>query len=83
MNDVERQVLAALRELDSLVQAMRTASPKQNLMPVFEKIDTLTRELGPAADHQLLHYLHKKSYEKALRHLEGREAQGASGASRT
>lgn len=82
MNDVERQVLASLRELDAMAKAMKNASPKPNLIPVFDRLDKLARELGPGADHQLLHYLHKKSYEKALRHLEDREAQSASGVSR-
>jgi hypothetical protein len=78
MNDVERQVLESLRELDAMAKAMPAAHPKPNLIPVFDKLDQLTARLGPGADHSLLHYLHKKSYEKALRYLEGREnAQGS------
>jgi hypothetical protein len=82
MNETEREILATLRDLEAKVEAMRTDSPKPNLLPVFEKLETLTRALGPEADHSLLHYLHKKSYEKARLHLEGRDAENARGACR-
>jgi len=82
MNETEIELLATLRDLEAKVAAMPTASPKPNLLPVFEKIDALTRALGPDADHSLLHYLHKKSYEKARLYLEGRDAENARGACR-
>lgn len=73
MNETEREILATLNDLEAKVQSMKTANPKPNLLPVFEKLDELTRQLGPQADHSLLHYLHKKSYEKARLYLEERE----------
>jgi len=82
MNDTEREILGALQELDRMVQSMKTANPKPNLMPVFERLDTLTGRLGAQGDASLLHYLHKKSYEKARLHLEGRDAENARGACR-
>ena|SRR5688572_15589204 len=82
MNETEIELLATLRDLEAKVQAMRTADPKPSLLPVFEKLDTLTRQLGQDADHSLLHYLHKKSYEKARLYLEGRDAENARGACR-
>ena len=82
MSETERQILASLQELDRLVQTMRTANPKPNLLPIFERLDALTLELGAAADPSLLHYLRKKSYEKARVFLEGRDAENARGACR-
>jgi hypothetical protein len=80
MTDTEREILAALRELDSLVQSMKTANPKPDLLPTFARLDTLTAQLGRGTDPSLLHYLHKKSYEKARLLLEGRDAENARGA---
>ena len=79
MNETEREILVTLQDLEARVRSMQTANPKPNLLPLFEKLDALTRKLGPAADHSLLHYLHKKSYEKARLHLEGRDAENARG----
>ena len=63
--DILKNILAALVELDNTVKTMPTANPKPNLMPLFARIDELTKQLPRDADPQLLHYLHKKSYEKA------------------
>lgn len=82
MNETEREILATLQDLEAKVRTMQTATPKPNLLPVFDKLETLTNQLGPDADHSLLHYLHKKSYEKARLHLEGRDAENARGACR-
>ena len=82
MNETEREILATLNDLEAKVQSMKTVNPKPNLLPVFEKLDDLTRKLGPTADHSLLHYLHKKSYEKARIYLEGRDTENARGACR-
>ena len=79
MNDTEREILATLQDLETKVQGMKTANPKPNLLAVFERLDTLTRELGPKGDPSLLHYLHKKSYEKARLYLEGRDAENTRG----
>ena len=79
MNETEREILSTLKDLDEKVRSMKTANPKPNLLPVFEKLDGLTARLGPGGDPSLLHYLHKKSYEKALLYLEGRDAENARG----
>jgi len=76
---IEREILSALNELDELVRSMKTATPKPNLLPTFERLDTLTSRLGRAADPTLLHYLHKKSFEKARLYLQGREAENERG----
>lgn len=78
-NSVEHNLLNALLELDSAVKAMPTANPKPNLLPIFSRIDELTRQLPKQTDPQLLHYLHKKSYEKARLYLQDRDAENARG----
>ena len=79
MTATEQNILRALVELDGAVKAMATANPKPNLVPLFARLDELTRQLPPQAEPQLLHYLHKKSYEKARLFLEGRDAENAAG----
>jgi len=79
MTDVEKSLLKALIDLDTAVKSMPTANPKPNLVPLFMHLDELTRKLPPNADPGLLHYLHKKSYEKARLFLEGRDAENRLG----
>lgn len=76
---MERNLLDVLVELDNAVKAMPTANPKPNLMPLFNRIDDLTKQLPRDTDPALLHYLHKKSYEKARLYLQGRDAENQAG----
>jgi hypothetical protein len=76
---IEKNILTAIVELDNAVKSMPTANPKPNLLPLFARIDGLTKQLPRDADPQLLHYLHKKSYEKARLWLQGREAENQAG----
>jgi hypothetical protein len=76
---VETELLAALTQLAETVQAMPTANPKPSLLPIFARLDELTRQLPRQADAALLHYLHKKSYEKARLFLQGRDAENQAG----
>ncbi len=78
-NSLEKSLLAALLDLDQAVRSMPTANPKPNLMPLFNHIDELTKQLPRNADPALLHYLHKKSYEKARLFLQGRDAENQAG----
>jgi len=71
MSETEQAILQALVELDAAVKSMAAANPKPDLRPLFARIDELTGQLPRDADPNLLHYLHKKSYEKARVHLEG------------
>ncbi|MEW6304499.1 MAG: hypothetical protein AB1705_13560 [Verrucomicrobiota bacterium] len=82
MNETEQAILDALIDLDQKVKSMRTANPKPNLLPVFARLEELARQLPKDADPDLLHYLHRKSYEKALLLLQGRNAENAKGACR-
>ena len=79
MNEIERQILEAILELERAVQSIPTARHKPNLVPLFGRIDELTARLPRATDTTLLHYLHKKSYEKARLYLQGRDAENQLG----
>jgi hypothetical protein len=78
-SSVEKDLLKALVELAETVKAMPAANPKPSLLPVFSRLDELTRQLPPGTDPALLHYLHKKSYEKARFYLQGRDAENQAG----
>ena len=79
ISTVESDLLVALVHLDDAVKSMPTANPKPSLLPIFYRIDELTRQLPRNADPTLLHYLHKKSYEKARLYLQGRDAENQAG----
>jgi len=75
----EQQLLTALSQLDETVKTLATAKPKPSLLPLFTRIDELTQQLPRDTDPTLLHYLHKKSYEKARLFLQGRDAENQAG----
>jgi len=79
MTDTENAILQSLLELDATIKTMPAANPKPNLLPLFERIDALTRQLPRDTDAGLLHYLQKKSYEKARLFLQGRDSENAQG----
>lgn len=79
MTGIEQSLLQTLLELESAIATMRTANPKPDLLPLFTRIDELTAQLPRGTDPGLLHYLHKKSYEKARLHLQGRDAENQAG----
>ncbi|HWD93741.1 MAG TPA: hypothetical protein VG938_15480 [Verrucomicrobiae bacterium] len=79
MSETEKAILQSLVELDTAVKAMPAANPKPNLLPIFSRLDELTRQLPKNTPPDLLHYLHKKSYEKARLWLEDHGAEIARG----
>ena len=79
MTSLENEILESLNELDQAVAQLSSQQGQPNLMALFEKIDQQTASLPRDADPSLLHYLHKKSYEKARLFLMGRDAENASG----
>lgn len=79
MTETEKNILESLIALDHAVKSLRTAHPKPDLRAIFARLERLTEELPPHSDPSLLHYLHKKSYEKARLALEGRDAENARG----
>lgn len=79
MSENESAILKTLVELEAAVGQMRTANPKPSLLPIFARLDELTAKLPRGTEPDLLHYLHKKSYEKARLWLQGREAENQRG----
>ena len=82
MTEQEQSVLEALKELEAAIKSLPGANPKPNLQTYFARLDELTRQLPRGTDPNLLHYLHKKSYQKARLFLEGRDAENAEGTCR-
>ena len=79
MTEIETKILQEIIGLEQAVKSMPTAHPKPNLLPRFSRLDELTRQLPPGTDPTLLHYLQKKSYEKARLFLQGRDAENTTG----
>jgi hypothetical protein len=79
MTSIEQNILSALLDLENAVRSLAAAQSKPSLLPLFAKIDDLTRQLPKETDPTLFHYLHKKSYEKARLWLEGRDAENTAG----
>jgi hypothetical protein len=79
MSGTETEILETLLELERLIQSLPTANPKPSLLPVFSRLDELTAKLPRGTSPDLLHYLHKKSYQKARLFLQGRDAENAEG----
>ena len=82
MSTTEQDILQTLIELENAVKTMGGTNPKPDLSPMFRRIDALTDQLPKDTDAALLHYLHRKSYEKARLWLEGRDAQNQGGSCR-
>jgi len=76
---LEKNLLNTLVELDVAVKAMPSANPKLDLLKLFARIDELVKQLPCDSDPILLHYLHKKSYQKARLYLQGRDMENAAG----
>jgi hypothetical protein len=65
MSETENAILITLRSLET------SAAQRGNVVPLLSELDRLTRTLPPGSNPDLLHYLHKRSYEKARLLLEG------------
>lgn len=79
MTETEQAILQTLNELDAAAKSMPNAQPKPNLLPLFDRLDTLARQLPRGAPSDLKHYLDRKSYEKARLLLQGRDAENQRG----
>jgi hypothetical protein len=78
-SSLKKNLLNALVELDAAVKALPSANPKPDLLPLFVRIEELAKQLPRDTDPALLHYLHKKSYEKARLFLQGCDAENQVG----
>ena len=74
MTPIEQQILDSLTTLEAAVARMATANPKPDLLPIFARLDDLTRQLPRDTEPDLLHYLHRKSYQKACALLRQRQS---------
>ena len=79
MTTIERSIRDTLIELEDAVRGVAKSHPKPDFIALFERIDQLTDQLPKETDPALLHYLRKKSYEKARLWLDGRDAENATG----
>jgi hypothetical protein len=79
MTDIEQDILDALTELDRGVAAMKTAVPKPDLVPLFQRLQAFASQLPSETHGRLIHYLANGSYEKARLWLLGREPENRRG----
>ncbi len=79
MTEPEKAVLECLLELERTVQSMASINPKPDLLPLFSRLDDLTRQLPPQTDPALRHYLRQRSYQKARLFLQGQETANTPG----
>ena len=79
LNQVENELLASLIHLNETVKTLPTANPKPDLLPLFARIDELSKQLPRNTNPTLLHYLQKSSYEKARLYLQDRDAENQAG----
>ena len=77
MTDTEQALLDTLLELETAV-AQVNADPKPDLMSLFNRLDELTAALPKDTSRDLLHYLHKKSFQKARLYLQGVDPEAGS-----
>ena len=74
MTETEQAILDTLVELEAAV-AQVNVDPKPDLINIFGRLDDLTVVLPKDASPDLLHYLHKKSYQKARLFLQGQDPE--------
>lgn len=79
MNSLERQILEEIQVYEDMVRRLPTMNPKPDLMAIFQRLDEMTARLPRGTDPNLLHFMHKKSYEKARLWLQERHAEIARG----
>jgi hypothetical protein len=82
MSKAEEDVLRLLMQLEQAVRSGAKTDPKPDLLSIFESIDRATAQLPKGTDPTLLHYLHRKSYQKARLWLQGRESENEAGSCR-
>lgn len=79
MTELEKRILESLNELEQAARAIKEGGSKPDVGALLRRVDDLTHQLPKDSDPNLLHYLHRKSYEKARLCLQGREAENARG----
>jgi hypothetical protein len=79
MQESEKKLLHVLLDLEAAVQSMPTTNPKPDLVSKFQEIDALAAQLPKGTHPQLIHYLQRKSYQKARLFLQGRDPENTKG----
>ena len=74
MTETENRILQLLLELEQAVNSMAKANPKPNLLPICARLDELASQLPADSDPDLIHYMRRKSYQKAQLLLQGVKA---------
>ena len=74
MTDTEQAILDTLLELEDAVGRVN-AEPKPDLVGLFSRLDELTAQLPRGTSPDLLHYMHKKSFQKARLFLQGQDPE--------
>ena len=74
MTETEQAILDTLLELEDAVSRVK-AEPKPDLVGLFSRLDELTAQLPHGTSPDLLHYMHKKSYQKARLFLQGQDPE--------
>ena len=75
MTQLEEQLHEALVALELAVKGFAATKQPVDLMPLLGRIDELGVQLPPETDPQLLHFIKKKSFEKAILWLEDRKGE--------
>jgi hypothetical protein len=73
MTPNEAEILTVLEQIQTAVAQMAAANPKPDLRPLFATLEKLTNALPKGTDPQLLHFLHRGSYEKATQWLQAQK----------
>lgn len=71
MESLEHALLDKLLELETAAKTLATTKPKPDLMGLFGEIERLAGRLPKSSNPSLLHYLQRKSYQKARLLLQG------------
>ena len=70
MIPTEQQILQTLLALEKAA-----ADPKPDLLPILSRLDELSGQLPSGTHPDLLHYLRRKSYQKAAAFLQHRQTR--------
>lgn len=75
MTLLEQELYDAICDLGGAVKRVAASKERVDLLPYFARIDELSARLPSGTDPQLLHFIQRKSFEKAILWLEGRKAE--------
>ena len=74
MTETEQAILDKLLELESAVAGVNKEA-KPDLLGIFSELDEMTLSLPRDTSPDLMHYMHKKSYQKARLFLQGKDPE--------